>query len=67
MPVVYDLTTFEPAMRPNRRSTVIERATLGRAVRRSAAIVAISQATADALAQRFPARRRTRRSWRRSG
>jgi alpha-1,3-rhamnosyl/mannosyltransferase len=54
VPVVYDMTTFEPSMRPNRRSTVIERATLGHAVRRSAAIVAISQATADALAERFP-------------
>jgi glycosyltransferase involved in cell wall biosynthesis len=54
VPVVYDLTTFEPSMRPNRRSTLIERATLGHAVRRSAAIVAISQATADALAERFP-------------
>jgi glycosyltransferase involved in cell wall biosynthesis len=54
VPVVYDMTTFEPSMRPNRRSTVIERATLGLAVRRSAAIVAISQTTADALAARFP-------------
>jgi len=55
VPVVYDMTTFEPSMRPNRRSTVIERATLGRAVRRAAGIVAISRATADALAERFPA------------
>jgi glycosyltransferase involved in cell wall biosynthesis len=55
VPIVYDLTTFDPAMRPNRRSTVIERLTLGPAVRRAAAIVAISQATADALAARFPA------------
>lgn len=54
VPVVYDMTTFAPSMRPNRRSTVIERATLRLAVRRSAAIVAISQATADALAARFP-------------
>ena len=58
VPVVYDMTTFEPAMRPNRRSTVIERATLGVAVRRAAGIVAISQATADALAARFPRARR---------
>jgi alpha-1,3-rhamnosyl/mannosyltransferase len=55
VPVVYDLTTFEPAMRPNRRSTVIERLTLGPAVRRSAALLCISQATADALTARFPA------------
>lgn len=53
--IVYDLTTFEPSMRPNRRSTVIERLTLGPAVRRSAALLAISQATADALVHHFPA------------
>ncbi|MGO8905162.1 MAG: glycosyltransferase family 4 protein [Solirubrobacteraceae bacterium] len=53
--IVYDLVTFEPAMRPNRRSAVIERLTLGACVRRVAAIIAISQATADALAARFPA------------
>jgi alpha-1,3-rhamnosyl/mannosyltransferase len=54
VPVVYDMTTFEPSMRPNRRSTVIERATLGLAVRRAAGVLAISRATADALAARFP-------------
>jgi glycosyltransferase involved in cell wall biosynthesis len=54
VPIVYDLTTFEPSMRPNRRSTVIERLTLGPAVRRSAALIAISRATADALLERFP-------------
>ncbi len=54
VPVVYDMTTFEATMRPNRRSTVIERLTLGLAVRRSGAIVAISRATADALAERYP-------------
>ncbi len=52
--IVYDLVTFEPEMRPNRRSTVIERLTLGPAVRRCAALLAISQATADALTARFP-------------
>jgi glycosyltransferase involved in cell wall biosynthesis len=57
VPIVYDLATFEPSMRPNRRSAVIERLTLGRAVRRSAALLAISQATADALCARFPAAR----------
>jgi glycosyltransferase involved in cell wall biosynthesis len=55
VPIVYDLATFEPAMRPNKRSTVIERVTLGHAVRRSAALLTISQATAHALAARFPA------------
>jgi glycosyltransferase involved in cell wall biosynthesis len=54
VPIVYDLTTFARSMRPNRRSTLIERATLGPAVRRSAALLAISQATADALIDRFP-------------
>jgi glycosyltransferase involved in cell wall biosynthesis len=53
--IVYDLTTFEPSMRPNRRSTLIERLTLGPAVRRSATLLAISQATADALVRHFPA------------
>lgn len=54
VPIVYDLVTFEPGMRPNRRSTIIERLTLGPAVRRSASLLAISQATADALIARFP-------------
>ena len=54
VPIVYDMVTFEPSMRPNRRSTVIERLTLGTAVRRSASLLAISQATADALGKRFP-------------
>jgi len=54
VPIVYDMTTFDSSMRPNRRSTIIERATLGLAVRRSSALIAISQATADALVERFP-------------
>jgi glycosyltransferase involved in cell wall biosynthesis len=57
VPIVYDLVTFEPGMRPNRRSQVIERLTLGHAVRRSARLLAISQATADALATHFPSAR----------
>lgn len=52
--IVYDMVTFEPSMRPNRRSTVIERLTLGPAVRRSAALLAISRSTADALIRHFP-------------
>jgi glycosyltransferase involved in cell wall biosynthesis len=55
VPIVYDLVPFEPDMRPNRRSTAIERLTLGRAVSRSAALLAISRATADALTEHFPA------------
>lgn len=57
VPVVYDLAAFAPSMRPNRRSTLIERATLGLAVRRSAAVLTISQATAEHLADRFPVAR----------
>jgi glycosyltransferase involved in cell wall biosynthesis len=53
--IVYDLVTFEPTMRPNRRSTVIEHLTLGPAVRRSAALLAISQTTEEALLHHFPA------------
>ena len=60
--IVYDLVTFERGMRPNRRSIVIERLTLGAAVRRSRALLCISQATADALEARFPRRPRRRRS-----
>lgn len=55
VPIVYDLVAFEPGMHANRRSTIIERVTLGPAVRRSAALLAISQATADALAASYPA------------
>lgn len=52
--IVHDLLTFEPSVRPNLRSTAIERLTLGPAIRRSAAMLAVSRATADALARRFP-------------
>jgi glycosyltransferase involved in cell wall biosynthesis len=54
VPIVYDMVAFDRAARPRLRSAVIERLTLGLAVRRSAAFIAISQATADALAERFP-------------
>jgi glycosyltransferase involved in cell wall biosynthesis len=54
VPIVYDMVAFEPGMQPNRRSQVIERLTLGAAVRRSAALLSISGSTADALARRFP-------------
>jgi glycosyltransferase involved in cell wall biosynthesis len=54
VPIVYDLTTFEPSMHPNHRSTLIERLTLRQAVRRSSSLIAISRATADALIERFP-------------
>jgi glycosyltransferase involved in cell wall biosynthesis len=55
--VVHDLIAFNRAMRPNRRSSAIERLTLGPAVRRAAALWCTSQATADALLERYPAAR----------
>lgn len=54
VPIVHDLFAFESLMPTNRRSQIIERLTLGRAVRRASAFVAVSQATADALARHFP-------------
>ena len=54
VPIVYDLVAFDRSMHPNRRSRVIERLTLGPAVRRAASLIAISQATADALTRRYP-------------
>jgi glycosyltransferase involved in cell wall biosynthesis len=53
--VVYDLVTFERGLGANRRSTIIERLTLGLAVRRAAGLICISQATSHALRARFPA------------
>jgi glycosyltransferase involved in cell wall biosynthesis len=54
VPIVYDLAAFEPTMRPNRRSAVIEHLTIGPAMRRAAALVAISESTAEALETHFP-------------
>ena len=54
VPIVYDMIAFESESHPNRRSMIIERLTLGLAVRRSALLLAISHATADGLASRFP-------------
>ena len=60
VPIIYDMVAFEPSLRPAWRSMVIERLTLGIALRRAAAFIAISRATADAFEQRFPqARGRT--------
>src|SRR5947209_5873123 len=42
--VVYDLLAFDSATSPNRRSAVVERITLGPAVRRSQGLWCISQA-----------------------
>ncbi|HWF51704.1 MAG TPA: glycosyltransferase family 1 protein [Solirubrobacteraceae bacterium] len=54
VPIVYDLVTFDRALRAKRRSLIVERLTLGRAVKRSAGIIAISRATEEALVARFP-------------
>jgi glycosyltransferase involved in cell wall biosynthesis len=53
--VIYDMVAFDRAHRPNRRSAAIERLTLGFAVRRARAYVAISRATAADFVRRFPA------------
>lgn len=52
--IIYDLMAFDSRTGPNRRSAIIERLTLGGAVRRARELVCISQATADALLARFP-------------
>jgi alpha-1,3-rhamnosyl/mannosyltransferase len=54
VPVIYDLVAFDPALRPQRRASVIERVTLGRALQRAAHVLTISQASADALVARYP-------------
>ena len=54
VPIVFDLVAFDRALRPQLRAGLIERLTLPLAVRRAAALLAISQATADALSERFP-------------
>ena len=52
--LVYDMVAFDRALRPSARAAAIERVTLGPALRRAAAAVCISQATADALVARYP-------------
>src|SRR2546423_2035526 len=52
--VVYDLVAFDRTTRPPLRSAVVERTALGLAASRSAALLAISEATAEALAARRP-------------
>ena len=53
--LVCDMVTYRPELRPQRRARIIERATLPLAIRRARRCIAISQATADDLAARFPA------------
>jgi glycosyltransferase involved in cell wall biosynthesis len=52
--IVYDMVAFEQGMGANRRSVAVERATISPAIRRAARLVAISEATREALLARFP-------------
>jgi alpha-1,3-rhamnosyl/mannosyltransferase len=52
--LVYDLIAFQRSMRPNLRSTIVERLTLGAAVRRASGLVCISHTTRDELIARYP-------------
>jgi glycosyltransferase involved in cell wall biosynthesis len=53
--IVHDMIAFDSAMHPNRRSALVERVTLHRAVVRARGLLCVSQATADALIARFSA------------
>jgi glycosyltransferase involved in cell wall biosynthesis len=53
--VVYDMVAFDPEVRPRLRSRLIERATIAPALRRAAALAAISESTRRDLLARFPA------------
>jgi alpha-1,3-rhamnosyl/mannosyltransferase len=52
--MLHDLIAFDRARVPNRRDSLIQRATLPLALRRAAAVVCPSAATARDLAERFP-------------
>jgi glycosyltransferase involved in cell wall biosynthesis len=52
--VVYDLVPFTPEVAARRSSGLIERATIGRGVRRAARLVCISEATRRDLVERLP-------------
>jgi glycosyltransferase involved in cell wall biosynthesis len=52
--MLHDLIAFDRARAPNRRESLIQRATLPLALRRAAAVVCGSAATARDLAERFP-------------
>ena len=53
--VVFDLIAWLPAMQPQRRAALIERATIRPALRRARGLVCISEATERDLLERFPA------------
>lgn len=52
--VVHDMVSFDRSRMPNRRSALVERATIRPALRRASAIVAISESTRDDLCSSFP-------------
>jgi glycosyltransferase involved in cell wall biosynthesis len=52
--IVYDLVAFQPAAAAQRRAARIERATIKRGLRRSGAVICISEATRRDLVARFP-------------
>jgi alpha-1,3-rhamnosyl/mannosyltransferase len=52
--VVYDLITFKPEARPQRRASLIERATARPAIARADELLCISEWTREDLVERFP-------------
>jgi glycosyltransferase involved in cell wall biosynthesis len=52
--VVYDLITFKPEARPQRRASLIERGTARPAIARAGALLCISEWTRVDLVERFP-------------
>lgn len=55
--MLHDLIAFDSARAPNRRDSLIQRATLPLALRRAAAVISPSAATARDLEERFPGAR----------
>jgi alpha-1,3-rhamnosyl/mannosyltransferase len=52
--IVYDLVAFQPGAAAQRRAARIERLTISRGLKRSGAVVCISEATRSDLVARFP-------------
>jgi glycosyltransferase involved in cell wall biosynthesis len=52
--IVYDLVAFQPGAAAQRRAARIERRTISRGLRRSEAVICISEATRRDLVSRFP-------------
>jgi glycosyltransferase involved in cell wall biosynthesis len=53
--VVFDLVPFQPEIQARRSSTLIERATIARGIKRAALVICISEATRRDLVSRYPA------------